>query len=71
MKIQKGVIALVKARICFTLLAKDAWGAFELRHLASPSFLLVDGKVMYIVVSHSFLRNHWKSFVLRPFIFLQ
>jgi len=29
MKFQKGVLALVKARICSTLLAKDAWGAFE------------------------------------------
>jgi len=57
MKFQKGVLVLVKAKICFKLLAKDVWGAFALRHLASPSFLLVDGKVTCIVVSQSFLRN--------------
>jgi len=58
MKFEKGVLVLLKAKICFTLLAKSVWGAFALRHLASPSFLLVDGKVIYIVVSRSFLRNH-------------
>jgi len=39
-------------------LAKDVWGAFALRHLTSPSFLLVDGEVIYIAVPHSVLRNH-------------
>jgi len=57
MKFQKELV-LVQAKICFTLLANDMWGASVLRLLASPSFLLVDGKVIYIVVSHSFLRNH-------------
>jgi len=55
MKFHRGVFVLVKAKICFTLLAKDVWGAFALRHLALSLFLLVDGKVIYIVVSHSFL----------------
>jgi len=58
MKCQKGVPVDVKAEICFTLLAKDVWGAFALRHLTSPSFLLVDGEVIYIAVPHSVLRNH-------------
>ena len=71
MKFQKELLVLIQAKICFTLLANDMWGTFVLRHLSSPSFFLVDGKVIYIVVSHSFLRNHWKSFVLCPFSFLQ
>ena len=58
MKFQKGVFVQVKAKVTFTLFAKNVWDAFALRHLASPSFLLVDGNVIYIVVSHSFLRNH-------------
>jgi len=66
MKFQEKVFVLVKAKICFTLLVRDVWGAFALRHLASPSFLLVDGKVIYIIVSHFLSKSFW-CFVLSVF----